>query len=57
MTSPATSIPYSPAVDRPDDYINVSYRAKSWLLTVDHKRIGIMYMISITFFFLIADTN
>ena len=27
---------------------------KSWLLTTDHKRIGILYMISITFFFFIG---
>src|SRR6185436_10899264 len=27
---------------------------RSWLLTVDHKRIGILYMLSITFFFLIG---
>lgn len=26
----------------------------SWLLTTDHKRIGILYMVSITFFFLIG---
>ncbi|MGH7884768.1 MAG: cbb3-type cytochrome c oxidase subunit I, partial [Thermodesulfobacteriota bacterium] len=27
---------------------------KSWALTTDHKRIGIMYLISISFFFLLA---
>jgi cytochrome c oxidase subunit 1 len=26
----------------------------SWILTTDHKRIGIMYLISISFFFLVA---
>ena len=28
----------------------------SWLLTTDHKRIGILYLISLTFFFLVAAT-
>ncbi len=32
-------------------YLNVSYGVKSWLLTVDHKRIGLLYLASITFFF------
>lgn len=35
-------------------YLNNEYRLKNWLLTGDHKRIGILYMISITFFFLIG---
>src|SRR4051812_9924319 len=36
------------------NYINVDYSLKSWLLTVDHKRIGILYLISVTLFFLIG---
>ncbi len=36
------------------NYLNIAYSAKSWLLTVDHKRIAILYLISITFFFLIG---
>ena len=35
-------------------YLNNEYGLKSWLLTADHKRIAILYMISITFFFLIG---
>ncbi|NIT14422.1 MAG: cytochrome c oxidase subunit I, partial [Candidatus Dadabacteria bacterium] len=27
---------------------------KSWILTTDHKRIGILYLVSVTFFFLVA---
>ena len=34
------------------DYWNVKYSIKSWLLTKDHKRIGIMYLASITVFFM-----
>ena len=34
------------------DYLNVRHSVASWLLTKDHKRIGIMYLIvvSIAFF-------
>jgi cytochrome c oxidase subunit I len=37
-----------------ENYLNASYTAKSWLLTTDHKRIGILYMISITLFFFVG---
>ncbi len=33
------------------DYLNADYGVWSWLLTRDHKRIAILYLISITFFF------
>ena len=42
-----------PESDSPD-YIGADYSLKSWLLTTDHKRIGLMYMASITFFFFIG---
>ncbi len=35
-------------------YLNVDYGLKSWLLTTDHKRIAILYMISITAMFFIG---
>jgi cytochrome c oxidase subunit I len=35
-------------------YLNVSYGIKSWLFTTDHKRIALLYLISITFFFMIG---
>ncbi len=35
-------------------YLNVSHTVKSWLLTLDHKRIGLLYLFSISFFFLIG---
>ncbi len=35
-------------------YLNNNYRVSSWLLTKDHKRIAILYMISITLFFAIG---
>jgi cytochrome c oxidase subunit I len=36
--------------ERPN-YLNSSYGWKSWLLTLDHKRIAILYLISVTAFF------
>lgn len=38
----------------PENYLNAGYGVKSWLMTTDHKRIAILYMISITFFFFIG---
>jgi len=35
-------------------YLNDGYSVRSWLLTRDHKRIAILYMISITLFFFIG---
>ena len=36
------------------NYLNADYRIKSWLLTTDHKRIAILYLISITLFFFLG---
>ena len=50
-----TTLDYIPAAVEPNEnYLNISYRVKSWLLTVDHKRIAILYLISMTFFFVIG---
>src|SRR5262250_2602164 len=35
-------------------YLNVSYGITSWLLTKDHKRIALLFLISITFFFFLG---
>lgn len=32
-------------------YLNATYGLKSWLLTKDHKRIALLYLASVTFFF------
>jgi cytochrome c oxidase subunit 1 len=32
-------------------YLNADYGARSWLLTLDHKRIAILYLIAVTVFF------
>ena len=36
------------------NYLNANYGIRSWLLTVDHKRIAILYLISVTAFFFIG---
>ncbi len=41
--------------DRPrKNYLNAEYSVSSWLLTIDHKRIAILYLLSITVFFLLG---
>jgi cytochrome c oxidase subunit 1 len=50
-------VPHVPPPPRPaprPDYVNVSYGVLSWLLTKDHKRIAILYLISITMMFLLG---
>src|ERR671920_888655 len=36
------------------NYLNADYGIMSWLLTKDHKRIGILYLVSVSFFFAIG---
>ena len=36
------------------NYLNADYGIKSWLLTLDHKRIGLLYLVSISVFFAIG---
>src|SRR5260221_786314 len=37
-----------------EHYLNATYGIRSWLLTTDHKRIALLYLISVTFFFFIG---
>ena len=46
-----TSVPYYPASKSDPTYLNWSYTVRSWLLTLDHKRIGVMYLTSVLTFF------
>ena len=39
---------------RRKNYLNAEYGIKSWLLTKDHKRIAILYLVSVTFFFMLG---
>ena len=45
---------FIPPVPSKINYINAQYGLKSWLLTKDHKRIALLYLGSITFFFFIG---
>jgi cytochrome c oxidase subunit 1 len=47
--APVTTTPET-AYERPN-YLNTAYGVRSWLLTKDHKRIAILYLISVTIFF------
>ena len=42
--------PRSPA----RNYLNIHYGVKSWLLTLDHKRIAVLYLVSITLMFFVG---
>src|SRR5437588_2779258 len=42
------------ALTRRRTYLNVDYAVKSWLLTTDHKRIAILYLVSVTFMFFLG---
>lgn len=42
------------AIHERTNYLNANYSVKSWLLTRDHKRIALMYLMGITLFFLIG---
>ena len=55
MTS--TTIDEAPYIDPTEgrrNYINDEYGALSWLLTKDHKRIAILYLFSVTLFFVVG---
>ena len=39
------------------NYLNADYGIKSWLLTKDHKRIAILYLVGVTFFFMIGGAS
>ena len=42
------------AAQEREHYLNASHGLKSWLLTKDHKRIGLLYLATITLFFFIG---
>ncbi len=49
-------VPYiaAPSVPTINTFLNHDFRISSWLLTKDHKRIAILFMLSITLFFIIG---
>jgi hypothetical protein len=50
QTQPSDDKPVYPAVN----YLNADRGVKSWLLTLDHKRIGVMYLCSVLVMFLLG---
>ena len=53
MTSVTTELtqPQPAPASKPENYLTAGYGWKSWLLTTDHKRIALLYLISITAMF------
>jgi cytochrome c oxidase subunit 1 len=47
QTAPAT-------IDRPKDYLHETSTLRSWFLTIDHKRLALLYLASITVFFVVG---
>src|SRR5258708_37147626 len=45
-----------PDLDITEDYLSVHCTARGWLLTTDHKRIGLLYLFTIIGFFAIGAT-
>jgi cytochrome c oxidase subunit 1 len=43
-----------PVPDSGINYLNVAYGVRSWLLTTDHKRIALLYLVSVTLVFFIG---
>ncbi|MGE5648097.1 MAG: cytochrome c oxidase subunit I [Acidobacteriota bacterium] len=41
-------------IGRTTNYLNASHTVRSWLLTTDHKRIAILYLVSITLMFFVG---
>ncbi len=41
-------------MSKTQNYLTAGYTTKSWLLSTDHKRIAILYMLSVTLFFLLG---
>ncbi len=49
-----SSAPQAPATGRRRHYLNADYGIRSWLLTTDHKRIALLYLVSISFMFILG---
>jgi cytochrome c oxidase subunit 1 len=43
-----------PLPERRETYLNVAFGVKSWLLTTDHKRIALLYLVSVTVMFFLG---
>ncbi len=52
--TPQRMIVCAVVVETPENYLNATRGVASWLLTTDHKRIGLLYLVSVTVMFFIA---
>ena len=52
-TAPASPPPPSGTAERPN-FLTAEHGLKSWLLTLDHKRVAILYLISVSCYFLLG---
>jgi cytochrome c oxidase subunit 1 len=54
IIAPAEPQATPPASRGEPNYLNVSYTARSWLLTTDHKRVALLYLLSVSLMFVIG---
>src|SRR5690349_18992477 len=54
VTQQRLVLPPPPSEEPRENYLNVTQGLMSWLLTKDHKRIAILYLITVTLMFLIG---
>ncbi len=50
----STAVTTAESPERRVHYLNADYGIRSWLLTIDHKRIALLYLASITLFFFLG---
>ena len=43
------------SIAKPTHYLNATHGAASWFLTKDHKRIALLYLFGVSFFFLLSE--
>ena len=55
VTTPS-DVPVAGAEAAPKNYLNCKTTVGSWFFTLDHKRIGLLYLISVTTFFAVGGT-
>src|SRR5437588_1831798 len=54
IQEPRQLTPPPPPVEPRENYLTVAYGVASWLLTKDHKRIAILYLLTVTLMFVIG---
>lgn len=54
VTTPPKALAHGEPPERKPNYLTAGHSVASWLFTKDHKRIAILYLLSITFFFFIG---